>query len=794
MNAEQIRDIAIDSSKNYYDYLVANEKGLQEVNVLEIKYSKENDFIIKLRLAAKLFDIEAIFFYLAPKNKKYDSSQVQVIEYDSDKNILLVKVGEKQINDFKNININDIKVISDLKFLVERVKLWYEQNGSKVKLPVNKSALHDSFNKIEFLPDLKPSENQIISLRNIFNSPFAYVWGAPGTGKTQFVLAYAILHYIKKDMKVAIMAPTNNAIEQVLRGVVKMTDKAGIPRNQLIRLGSPSRKFAEDFPELCEAKGMQKNMEAVQKQIDIMERVIQYRLIKESLVNVEDKIANIDTLDKEFRKEKELKANVEKEQKKLYSIENELAVFERKKENLEKNKDKIIKTTNTFSYKLRHVFSSSQTKEQVEIKELENQIDQVFSNIDKTKSNLKIQGTKVSEEKGKEQKFRSTIEVKITQLINDFQNLGEFTVIASKLDVFNHKEIKEELEEKLSKLRETEKKNAEIFIEYDIYSKEDLKLSLEKYSNQRSKIASASTEERLNNVNVIACTLDGYINRFYDSKLNVKHIFLDEAGYANSIKALTLFNHDVPISFLGDHMQLPPVCEINDFDIERDNKFFNMFLWAQSAINIENLFNVDANTARLQYLRNTQLVFNNIKRTTLTSTFRFGGNLAEVLARHVYENNFTSENLEGETKIYVYNAPKMEGLKSRMSLSEVRVIEQITQKLKAIGKNDFVILTPYKKQVTLLNNHLPDERNDLKILTVHGSQGREWETVILSVVDTGDKWFVDSTIPISKGLNLVNTAVSRAKKELIIVCDQNYWSTQSGQLISDLINVETPIN
>jgi superfamily I DNA and/or RNA helicase len=52
------------------------------------------------------------------------------------------------------------------------------------------------------------------------------------------------------------------------------------------------------------------------------------------------------------------------------------------------------------------------------------------------------------------------------------------------------------------------------------------------------------------------------------------------------------------------------------------------------------------------------------------------------------------------------------------------------------NKMDFVILTPYKKQIRLLNNYLPQERNDLKILTVHGSQGREWETVILSVVDT----------------------------------------------------------
>ncbi|HEY6915337.1 MAG TPA: AAA domain-containing protein, partial [Paludibacter sp.] len=120
-------------------------------------------------------------------------------------------------------------------------------------------------------------------------------------------------------------------------------------------------------------------------------------------------------------------------------------------------------------------------------------------------------------------------------------------------------------------------------------------------------------------------------------------------------------------------------------------------------------------------------------------------------------------------------------------------IQKAVESLKIQNKNDFIILTPYKKQIRLLNNYLPQERNELKILTVHGSQGREWETVIFSVVDTSDKWFVDSKIIKSKGLNLVNTAVSRAKKQLIIVCDKDYWMNQNGQLITDLLRNGTEI-
>jgi hypothetical protein len=75
---------------------------------------------------------------------------------------------------------------------------------------------------------------------------------------------------------------------------------------------------------------------------------------------------------------------------------------------------------------------------------------------------------------------------------------------------------------------------------------EDFPEVCEKRGKDKEKI----NETRLKNVNVMAYTLDGYINRYMDSKLDVEHIFFDEAGYTNIIKVLTLFNHDVSITLL----------------------------------------------------------------------------------------------------------------------------------------------------------------------------------------------------------------------------------------------------
>ena len=78
------------------------------------------------------------------------------------------------------------------------------------------------------------------------------------------------------------------------------------------------------------------------------------------------------------------------------------------------------------------------------------------------------------------------------------------------------------------------------------------------------------------------------------------------------------------------------------------------------------------------------------------------------------------------------------------------------------------------------------------VMTIHSSQGREWDTVIISVCDNDTTnrdvklRFTSSLEPYS-GLNVINTAVSRAKKNLIIVCDYEFWKGRAP--LDDLIGV-----
>ena len=107
---------------------------------------------------------------------------------------------------------------------------------------------------------------------------------------------------------------------------------------------------------------------------------------------------------------------------------------------------------------------------------------------------------------------------------------------------------------------------------------------------------------------------------------------------------------------------------------------------------------------------------------------------------------------------------------------------------------DYCILTPYLKQVALLQTRMQNASREERITNIHKSQGREWDTVILSVVDGNNikPWFTDSINLISQGLYVLNTAISRARKKLIIVCDVKYWLSKQDaerQLISSLIKI-----
>ncbi len=308
-----------------------------------------------------------------------------------------------------------------------------------------------------------------------------------------------------------------------------------------------------------------------------------------------------------------------------------------------------------------------------------------------------------------------------------------------------------------------------------------------------------ASEKNLEEAKIIACTPQMYMMRFSPNgcgettpELGAEHIFVDEAGYCNVMNAMTLFANRVPITFLGDHKQLPPVCtvenqELKDF-IEKHRWMEYAFLWSQSALFCESILTDTIREVENAFIETSDPHFTLTQRCDLTESHRFGPNLASILDKHVYKNGIKGF---GNTPLEIICLDVRCGPRDeRENEPEAQAIEEFLSKDQC---KDFVILTPYSKQIKVLKEKMPQYKES-RILTVHKSQGREWHTVILSVQDNGS---VNRSVPLrftsshtDVGMKVINTAVSRAKKRLVVVCDRTFWLSQENELIADLISEE----
>ena len=291
MNATEIRDLCLNACKVYHNYLEKTGKGLNEVEVWGVEVIDIYQRIVSIRLSKKIFDAEALFFRFANDPKQYDGGQIEVLEYDTDRNILYVQPKSAELfaklNGIKNA---DLVVIADMKFLVQRVLNWFEQKGHDLQLPDKSSPLDRPSVSFANNLGLQPAPDQLQAIRTVITKPFSYIWGAPGTGKTQMVLANVVIQYARQGKRCAILAPTNTALEQVMKGVLRISDAAGIPRNKFLRLGHTTKAFAELYPEVCESHGIASQRLQIEKQM----RVLKNAMNKDTAKKEDDTTTQLD--------------------------------------------------------------------------------------------------------------------------------------------------------------------------------------------------------------------------------------------------------------------------------------------------------------------------------------------------------------------------------------------------------------------------------------------------------------------------------------------------------------------
>lgn len=770
MTWDEYRATAVTSAERYYYYLDQQGKGVVEAGISKVSVLKSG--FVKLTLSAKLFSADAVQVKIY--NNLYAQDQIKSTHYDKDKNTLLVRPRDELLHLFYGLNPHEILVISDLKFLVKRVRDWYAFRREPLCLPSSLPCISPD------MPELsaKPSQEQLAAFEGIFRSPLSYVWGAPGTGKTQFVLARAVLAYCQVGKRVLIAAPTNNAVEQTLKGVLAVLGEAGIPFDKVLRLGTPSKEFYDRYPIVCEVRAVEDELEELNKQLAFYQKALAYfeaqawfdsaentfLVYSQKIREAYDVISALD------EKAASLKDDLNLTQAGIAPVISAINELTAKKASLSAY---LNKERSRFSIWL-HKSALEKAKTDLE------SVDQRLQHHASEHAQILSQCEDIQRQINAIMQERVAAHSAIADACFVIRGISpcpfplNFTKIISSLyPTSDFAQFMVDALDSLATIKQILSQRAELYQDTTL---EETKASLAFLSKRKTELDQRSVSTRLSNCYVVAATVDGCISRLPSSDYLPAHVFLDEAAYCPLIKGSTLLSYGAPLTLLGDHMQLPPVCEMNDEKF-RDPYYTPVCLWAQSTLFLCDLFEKRLDEIFQDYQSENLPEFRHMAKYDLLHTFRFGESLARVLGRFVYTSEFHG-NQNITTNIFVIDVPKNPSDGKHTNSGEYIAIQHFLDKEPLL---EYAILTPFRKQRELLSKNFPQDT----VFTIHGSQGREWETVFLSVTVTSQNWFLKS--------RLINTAVSRAKKRLIIVCDAAYWQSRENHIIGGLVSAAKPI-
>lgn len=241
------------------------------------------------------------------------------------------------------------------------------------------------------------------------------------------------------------------------------------------------------------------------------------------------------------------------------------------------------------------------------------------------------------------------------------------------------------------------------------------------------------------------------------------YLIMDEASQVSIDTATLALTCSKNLVVVGDTLQLPNV--LTDEDKAKLETIFQQY-------QIDDCYDCTINS----FLQSIMKVIPNVPSTMLREHYRchpriinfcnqkfYGGNLL-IMTEDKGEENVLSaiRTVKGNHAVNQYNQREIDVIK-----------EEVLPSLK--NYDSIGIVTPYNNQVNAFNRQL----EGVKAATIHKYQGREKDAIIMSVVDNQITPFADDS-------NMLNVAVSRAKKKFVLVMSSNEQEQEGN--ITDLLN------
>ena len=229
------------------------------------------------------------------------------------------------------------------------------------------------------------------------------------------------------------------------------------------------------------------------------------------------------------------------------------------------------------------------------------------------------------------------------------------------------------------------------------------------------------------------------------------YVIMDEASQVDVVTGALALSCARNAVIVGDKMQLPNV-------IEESKKKVVQELFDKTGLPAGyNFIN--------SFLASLELVLPDTPQTLLREHYRCHPKIINFCNQQFYGGKLlimTEDNGE-ENVLFAIKTPEANFCKDHYNQRQIDVImEDILSRYSVEDKSSLGIIAPYNNQVDAIKGSLPG----IDAATVHKYQGREKDNIIISTTDNEITEFADDS-------NMLNVAISRAKKKLAIVLSGN---------------------
>ena len=314
--------------------------------------------------------------------------------------------------------------------------------------------------------------------------------------------------------------------------------------------------------------------------------------------------------------------------------------------------------------------------------------------------------------------------------------------------------------------------------------------AMKEYSEISMKLFKAQLAERYGNGNRIIFSKNDLLNKTnifikeYPLILSTTHslrrciginylfdyVIMDEASQVDLVSGALALSCAKNAVIVGDIKQLPNVVPVDVANVAK--QIFDTY-------QLNNAYNYVDNSLLSSFVS----LYKDIPRTLLQEHYRCHPKIIGFCNQKFYNNQLiilTSEK-DNDKPLMLYKTTKGRHARGRLNQRQIDVIfEEVIPQQNIMKANQSVgIVSPFRLQTEELKKVI-GERN-IEADTVHKYQGREKDVIILTTVanEVSVNDFVDNP-------NLINVAVSRAVKKLIVVVSEGSEEWK-GTNIGDLV-------